>query len=343
MNRARVTDLAVAIGIGGLLAESPFTPDDTGPSIAIGTVAALLVLWYRSTRPEQSLPDTAKQITGGFVRRLLRVPVLVWLCLAVWLAIFTPTLRWMYSQWTGSFWHNNHSLIIAVLMGLLTAATLRREARRGTPYDVSAWGFALVLAGVGLAVLDAGTRTHQVASIGLVLSLPGLVLLLLGKRRLRALALPLSMGVFLVPLPSLIANHLYLRSITAQWTHWLLQSLGLRASLYHAQIELSNHLFNVSEACSGFSTLVAAIALSLFLISLCRSPARRTAVLLAIVPLTLAANTVRVVLLVFLTLSFGSEILDTAVHEASGVATFVIVIGGLFVIADRPSVIEAFR
>ena len=64
--------------------------------------------------------------------------------------------------------------------------------------------------------------------------------------------------------------------------------------------------------------------------------------MLAILPLTLAANTLRVLLLVIGSLVFGIELLDTILHEASGVVTFIVVIGTLFWLADRPRITEAF-
>ena len=82
---------------------------------------------------------------------------------------------------------------------------------------------------------------------------------------------------------------------------------------------------------------------ALFLFAACASPVRRIALIASILPLTLAANAVRVLLLVFLSMNIGIGILDTALHEASGVFTFVFVIGSLFLIAGRPQISEAFR
>ena len=337
MNRVRLLDICIALLTAFLVSQSPFAPKSTGASLAIGAASGLFYLWYRSTHPRLGLAGTA----SDWLMALRRVPPGVAIALALWVGVFAQALLWMYARWTGSFWHNNHSLIIAVLMVLLARSALRKQ--RDAPFDVSLWGLPLLAAGVFLAVLDSGTRNQQLASIGLVLSLPGMVLLLLGRTRLRALALPLLLGVFLIPLPSLIANHLLLRNITAQWTLDLLQWLGVRASMYYTQIELPREVFEVSEACSGFSTLMAAIALATFMAALCRSTWRRVALVAAILPLTLAANTLRVLSLVLMSMYFGTGVLDTMLHEASGVATFVVVVGALFLLADRPSLVEALR
>ena len=54
--------------------------------------------------------------------------------------------------------------------------------------------------------------------------------------------------------------------------------------------------------------------LSFFLFAECRSPLRRIGLLVSILPLTLVANTLRVLILVFLSMAFGVELLDTAMH-----------------------------
>lgn len=339
-NRIAVRDLAVGVALGAVVAESPFTPNETGPSLAIGTLAAAYYLWYRSTHPPQTLPGAARSLRQSASDLLRSVPWMTWAAIVAWLVVFAPTVSWMYDRWTGSFWHNNHSMIVAVLIVILTRGALRRE--RNAEYDVTLWGLPLLAVGLLLAIADATMLGQQLASIGLVISLPGMVLLLLGRRRFRALRLPLAMSIFLIPLPSLIANHLFLRSVTADWTLVLLHLFGVRASLYYSQLETPEHVFLVSEACSGFSTLVAAVSLSFFLFAACRSTPRRIALVASILPLTLVANTLRVLLLVFLSMAFGVELLDTSLHEASGVVTFVFVIGTLFLIADRPKITESF-
>lgn len=338
-----VTWLDVAVGLfsGFLLGESPFTPHATGPKLAIAIITAGLYVWRKSTRPPRPALDSANDAKTATKRFVESLPPLVWVALATWLALFAPTLDWMYARWTGSFWHNNHSMIIAVLIVLQTRATLRREANK--PLDPSLWGLPLLAAGLILALADSGMRTQQLASIGFVLTLPGMSLLLLGRHRTAKLWVPLAMSVFLVPMPSLISNHTFLRMVTTDGVLELLHLFGISASLFYAQIEIPGTSFSVTEACSGFATLVAGFSLGLFVLSACPSPTRRIVVLLSILPLTVATNTLRVFLLVLLSMWFGVDILDTMAHEASGIATFIVVIGSMFVIAGRPAIREAFE
>ena len=89
----------------------------------------------------------------------------------------------------------------------------------------------------------------------------------------------------------------------------------------------------MAENCSGFASLYASILTAVVLAYLVRSPRRRLTLALGVVPLALLVNVVRVAALVLLSMHYGPEILDTWVHDATGVAVFAIVIPILFWIA----------
>ena len=87
----------------------------------------------------------------------------------------------------------------------------------------------------------------------------------------------------------------------------------------------------VADACSGFSTLYAAAAVA------CPhrvvgADRRRAAllVLLAAAPLAIAANLMRVVLLVLLVVWQGEPMLETFIHPASGMMTFALALPVIF-------------
>jgi exosortase/archaeosortase family protein len=98
---------------------------------------------------------------------------------------------------------------------------------------------------------------------------------------------------------------------------------------------MPHSVVEVADNCSGFATLYAGILAAVVLAQMTASPLRRAAVLLAAVPLALLCNFVRVTVLVLLVHQFGPSVLETWVHPASGMALFVLVIGGLILIGGR--------
>lgn len=331
LRRPTLRDGALALLVAFLVAEGPLTPPAQGPSIALGVLVAFAFLWWQLSRPPARESRTRT--------RLWEVPVPVWLCLALFAAVSARTFAWMYSQWTGSVWHNTHGLLIPVLMVLLGRNILRRMPP--SPAAGSSWGFAFLVPGLLLMIFDAAAQTHYVSAVGFVTCLPGLSLLLLGSARTRALALPLVLGIFMIPLPTTFATQLQLRSFTAQAVAPLLTWMGIPTLVDETLLELPGASFLIANACSGFATLYSTLAMGVLLGTLCPSPRRRWIVYLSLVPLALAANVVRVLVLVLIAIYVDPSLLDTSAHAASGVATFFGVLVVLILLSDRPPLARA--
>jgi exosortase/archaeosortase family protein len=63
---------------------------------------------------------------------------------------------------------------------------------------------------------------------------------------------------------------------------------------------------------------------------------RKLVILALVFPLAIASNILRAIFLVLISQQWGSEILDTEIHGASGVASFGLVIVLLYSISDMP-------
>ena len=330
MRRAKRSDLGISLGVGFLIGAGPLSSPNLGLSLILGVAAAGLLLSWRL----QYLPETRAARPARW-----QVPSILWGLGALYAVAAWPTLAWMYEEWTGSVFHNTHGMLMPVLMVLLGRNILRRMPER--PEEASPWGFAFLLPGLALMALDAGAQTRFLSAVGFVVTLPGLSLLVLGAHRTRALALPLVLGIFMVPLPPALASDLYLRLITADAVGWILNSVGISTFVGYSILELPNATFIVGDECSGFSTLYSSVAMAVLLGSLCPSVARRYAIYGLVLPLALAANVVRVLALVLISLYIDPGLLDTSMHSASGVASFLLVVLGFLSIADRPSLAKA--
>jgi exosortase len=326
LSRVTPKDLGLTLLVAFLVAEGPLTPGARVPSIILGTGAGILLLWWRLThRPTEEQAARAPK---------WEVPLSVWGCLVLFAAASWPTLAWMYREWTGSVWHNTHGMLIPVLMVMLGRNILRRM--KPCEDEPSAWGFALLAPGLLLMVVDAAAGTRYLSAVGFVACLPGFCLLLLGPVRTRALALPLALGIFMIPLPNSFASQIYLRTLTANSVAPVLSSIGLPTYVDYSLLELPEATFLVANSCSGFATLYSAVAMGVLLGSLCPSPRRRLLVYLSIVPLAVLANVVRVIILVLIAVHVDPSFLETSGHAGSGVVTFFGVLAVLIIVADRP-------
>jgi exosortase len=320
-------ELALAATAGLVFAVSPFTPDERAPSAAGGFALGLALLAWRLRRGSPVWREPAAAATAVGRHALLGAG-----CLLLCLAAFAPTLQWMYREWTVSIWVNDHGLFVPFVMAWLAHKKLRDHA--GDAEESSAWGFLPLTAGLALSVLDANAQSRYLAALGLLLALPGLSLLLLGRRRTWAIRTPLLLGVLLLPVPFSLVAPLGLRTFTAGSVLQLLHLLGLSALREGTLIHMPPaHNFVVADACSGANTLWAALAMALVLAVTNPSTWRRVALLIFAPLLAISANLLRVTLLVLLTRWLGTELLDTPIHEATGGATFLGVLGPLWLVA----------
>jgi exosortase len=330
-HRRLTQELLIASAVGALFAVSPLTGDDRGPAALAGAAIAGATFAIRNRRgwPTDAEAEAAPEATFA------ALPLLVWVALGLWLALFWPTLEWLWRTWTASVWTNNHGVFMPAIIAVLTWLTLRDD-ERGEP-EHSAWGFAwLALAIVGVLV-DSAMRTGTLGVLSLIVSLPGLALLLLGARRTRLLKVPLALGLLMVPVPPSVATSIGLRQLTAAGVEPLLHALGVPALREGTVIHLAGdaNSFIVADECSGIATLYASAAVAIVLACYARTHSRRVLLLLAAAPLAIGANVARVLALILMSSQIGDWIMHTPIHPGTGVAAFAAAGFGLWLLAGR--------
>lgn len=325
MSRPPLRETALAVLVGTVFGVSPISSHETLPSILAGVAAGAGTLVYR-LRHRREAPVTGSRGAHTPLPWKLAPAVLLYI------GIVGPVALWMYSRWTVGVWVNNHGLFMPLVIGFLAHQALRNDDDPRP--QGSAWGLPLLALGLMLIVVDVTMANGYLAVAGFLLTLPGLSLLLLGAARTRLLAVPLTIAPLMAPIPNSVATHLYLRQATAWGVEILLGFLRIPSLRQGTLIEAPRNSFIVSDACSGFSTTYAAVAVAAVLACYARGPWRKAALLAAALPLALAANILRVLFLVLVSENVGAWVLDTFVHPGSGVATFMVVLVGLLFIAS---------
>lgn len=328
--RLGAADLALALLVGATFAASPLTgAARLLPSLAGGAIAAAaFLLWQR--RREPPAPLAAEP-----------APALLWIVLGLALLVLVPTGVALYERFTESVWRNAHGLVLPLVMAGLAVRTLRREG--GGPAESSAWGWLPLVVALVLLVLDGGVRSRHLATLAIPLLLLGLSLLLLGPRCTRALALPLALGLFLLPLPTSLTTRFGLQTGSAIGIELLLDAAGVPVLRTATALQMPTNLYAVSANCSGFSAFYAGIAAALVLGVHSRSWLRTALLLLAVWPLAVAANALRTATLIFLCERRGITFLDTPLHGISGILAVGAVLLGLAALAGPRALRETFR
>jgi exosortase len=269
--------------------------------------------------PREASADDVQAVPLPHAERLLLAGVGVALVL-----VFAPTAAWLYGRWTLSVWQQAHGLLIPPIVAYFVWHDLRGTA--DLPRSSSGWGFVFLVPALLLHVVDTGLQTRLLSAVALLMALPGLALLFLGPARSRAIAFPLAFSVFMLPIPLAFTTplHLVLRRIGAAATAQLAPWMGVPVYMDGSRLFLPNASIFISDACSGFSTLYAAVVVACLMAHTTHVWWRRVLVLGLAVPLAIASNIVRLVLLVLLVRWEGIGVLETMLHPLSGVLTFLL-------------------
>jgi exosortase len=267
-----------------------------------------------------------------------------WLAAAVVVLglVYLPTVQWLFERWTLSVWHNAHGMLIPPAVAYFAYLELARV--RELPPSASAWGFLFVIPALALHVLDTGMHTQLLSAASIVLLLPGLSLVFLGRARTTAIAFPLAFMALMLPIPLALTEpiHAVLRQIATAGTAAVIPFLGITAFVEGTTFHLPRATLHVGDGCSGFSTLYASLAVAALTAYTTPVVWRRVLVLLAAAPIAIASNVLRVVLLTAMVSRTGVDVLSTWVHPASGMMTFGLALPVIFWLgsakaANRPS------
>ena len=255
----------------------------------------------------------------GFVR---------WLSVALGLAVmYVPT----YLDLAHGLWRQEahaHGPIILVVVAWLVWRQRAALAFGGPGRSAPLAGWAMLAFGL---MLYAVGRSQSIALFEVGSHLPvlaGTVLLLLGWRALERLWFPLFFLVFLVPLPGFMIDIATapLKNLVSHIVESMLYELGYPIARAGVILMIGQYQMLVTDACSGLNSLYTLAALGLLYLYITASGniARNVCVLASILPIALAANFVRVLILTLITFHLGDEVAQSFLHGFAGMTLFAI-------------------
>lgn len=137
---------------------------------------------------------------------------------------------------------------------------------------------------------------------------------------------PLFYLAFLIPPPGWLVDGATapLKLFVSQVTTAGLQALGVPVFREGVTLTVAQYQLLVEDACSGMNSITGLVAISLFYIYLLRNASWRYSLLLValVIPIAVAANIIRVAILVLLTYFFGDAVAQGFLHMAAGLVLF---------------------
>ena len=158
--------------------------------------------------------------------------------------------------------------------------------------------------------------------------LAAILLLFKGGPALRVAWFPLFFLIFMVPLPSILVGAATgpLKSAVSSVAGSLLYSLGYPVGRSGVILTVGQYQLLVADACAGLNSMFTLEALGLLYMNLMKytSAARNITLAVLLVPISFAANIVRVMILVLVTYHFGDAAGQGFVHSFAGMVLFMV-------------------
>ncbi|MBI5388403.1 MAG: exosortase [Verrucomicrobia bacterium] len=155
----------------------------------------------------------------------------------------------------------------------------------------------------------------------------------LGRERVRALGFPLAFLVFIVPFPSAVTAGIesFFQHGSAEVSAWLFQLSDTPVIRDGRLFKLPGIVIEVAQECSGIrSSLVLFITCVLAGHLFLRQPWTRVALALAVVPLGLARNALRIFTISMLCVHLDRDYIHSPIHTHGGPLFFLISLAPLF-------------
>jgi len=272
--------------------------------------------------------QVAEPAKSSAVKGLL-LPVLL---AGSFLAAYIPTILSLID----GPWHTEQEghgpLIIAASLWLVWQSRERLKATEVSLAPVAGWISLLIGLATMFLARTQGVLTFEVFSIIPVIA--GCVLLSLGWPTLRILAFPIGFLFFAVPMPDWVIDaatvplKVFISNIVTQ----VLYVAGYPVAQNGVMIMIGSYQLLVKDACSGMNSIFALSAIGVFYAYAFRwdHKVRSILLLIAIVPITIVANFIRVLALVLIAYYGGPDLLEGAVHDLTGIGLFVVAVALLF-------------
>ena len=210
---------------------------------------------------------------------------------------YAPVLYGLVRQWATDE-DMGHGFFVPLVAGFI--AWKRRDELAAIKPVPNYWGLALAILGAIQMMLGTLGAQIFVARTAFLVSLVGAVLFLGGTRTLKILIFPLFLLVFMFPIPAIIYARitLPLQLFASSVAETVLNFIGTPVLRDGNVLELANgQRLSVVEACSGIRSLLSLSFLSLIYAYFFDSKVwMRWVLLVATVPIAIAANATRVTL-----------------------------------------------
>ena len=244
--------------------------------------------------------------------------------LALILICYAPTLRNLGDQWMNDE-DMGHGFFVPLVAGYIVWQ--RREELAAIPVKPNYWGLGLLL--WGAFQLSVGTLGAELflQRTAILFTLIGAILVIYGNKVLKAMAFPLFLLLFMIPIPRIIYTRITfpLQLFASRVAETLLNLINIPVLRDGNVLELASQKLSVVEACSGIRSLLSLSFLSLVYAYFFDpdKPWMKWALLAATIPIASLANAGRVTITGIIS-EYRTDLAQGFFHSLEGWLIFIV-------------------
>lgn len=235
---------------------------------------------------------------------------------------FHDTVADMLYRWNTQEEYGYGYLIPVITLFLIWQ---RKQQLAETGFSAAWSGLVLVVLGGAMFFLGAVATTHTLSQYGLVVTVLGVALALLGWEAFRIVMVPLALLFFMVPLPPFIYNTLStkLQLVSSEIGVAVIRLFGISVYLEGNVIDLGTYKLQVVEACSGLRYLFPLVSLSFITAYIYKGAFwKKVVIFLSSIPITVLMNSFRIGVIGVLVEYGGPEQAEGFLHDFEGWIVF---------------------
>lgn len=188
-------------------------------------------------------------------------------------------------------------------------------------------GLIIIIVGLMILVLGKAGSELFTQRFSIIIVIIGIVLLFFGREMLKATVPAIAFLVFMIPLPYILYDSIAfpLKLLASDIASNTLTLIHIPVYREGNIIHLARTTLEVADACSGIRSLYSLIALGFVLaVTMLKSNIQRILLIIAVLPITVIANSSRVIGTGILAHIYGVQTAEGFFHEFAGLLIFIV-------------------
>ena len=241
------------------------------------------------------------------------------------IVLYVPTF-WGLFNGLWSTEEQAHGPIIFVLAIWLIYQLWPSMMQKSAGKPTSGFGWMVLVIALLLYIIGRSQQVHIFEIGSFIWILAAILLIKRGSSALKVMWFPLFFMLFMIPLPGtlVIVLTMPMKMAVSYVTEHILYWANYPIARNGVILQIGQYQLLVADACAGLQTLLTLESLGLFYLNVVRhtSAFRNITLAILIIPISFAANVIRVITLTLITYYFGDEAGQGFLHGFAGMVLF---------------------